>query len=97
MAQATDIEKYKPQGEVVIYQTDEGKASVDVLLENETVWLSQDQIAALYDRDRSVIAKHIRNIFQEGELNESLVCAKFAQPKKYGRRYAQTHGFRTDL
>lgn len=80
------LDTYNPQGEMVIYQTEDGKASVDVMLENETVWLTQEQMATLYDRDRSVIAKHIRNIFEEGELDESLVCAKFAQPKKYGRR-----------
>lgn len=80
------LDKYNPQGEMVIYQTEDGKASVDVMLENETIWLTQEQMATLYDRDRSVIAKHIRNIFEEGELDESLVCAKFAQPKKYGRR-----------
>ena len=80
------LDTYNPQGEIVIYQTEDGKASLDVMLENETVWLTQEQMATLYDRDRSVIAKHIRNIFEEGELNESLVCAKFAQPKKYGRR-----------
>jgi len=80
------LDKYNPQGEIVIYQTEDGKASLDVMLENETVWLTQEQMATLYGRDRSVIAKHIRNIFEEGELDESLVCAKFAQPKKYGRR-----------
>ena len=80
------LDTYNPQGEIVIYQTEDGKASLDVMLENETVWLTQEQMATLYDRDRSVIAKHIRNIFEEGELNESLSCAKIAQHKNYGRR-----------
>ena len=71
---------------MVIYRTDDGKASIDVVLENETVWLTQEQLAALYDRDRTVIGRHIRNIFADGELDESLSCAKFAQHKKYGRR-----------
>ena len=50
------------------------------------MWLTQDQMSLLFDRDRTVIGRHIRNIFSEGELDESLVCAKFALPKKYGRR-----------
>lgn len=67
----SDIEKYSPQGEMVIYQTDDGKASVDVMLENETVWLTQKQMALLFDKDQSVIARHIANIFEEGELDKS--------------------------
>ena len=54
----------------MIYQTDDGKASLDVMLENETVWLTQEQMATLYDRDRTVITRHIKNIFAEGELDE---------------------------
>ncbi len=61
---------YNPQGEIVIYQTEDGKASLDVMLENETVWLTQEQMATLYDRDRTVITRHIKNIFAEGELDE---------------------------
>ena len=67
---ATEIQKYAPQGEVVIYQTEDGKSRIDVMLENETVWLTQEQMAALYDRDRTVITRHIKNIFAEGELDE---------------------------
>lgn len=67
---ATEIQKYAPQGEVVIYQTEDGKSRIDVMLENETVWLTQKQMAALYDRDKTVITRHIKNIFAEGELDE---------------------------
>lgn len=67
---ATEIQKYAPHGEVVIYQTDDGKSRIDVMLENETVWLTQKQMAALYDRDKTVITRHIKNIFAEGELDE---------------------------
>ena len=55
-------------------------------LENETVWLTQSQMAELFGRDRTVISRHINNCFKEGELDKSLVCAKFAHTKKYGRR-----------
>ena len=55
----------------MIYQTEDGKASVDVMLENETVWLTQKQMALLFDKDQSVIARHIANVFEEGELDKS--------------------------
>lgn len=60
----------KPQSEIVIYQTKDGKSSVEVQLHAETVWLQQDQISNLFGRERSVITKHIKNIFQDGELEE---------------------------
>jgi prophage maintenance system killer protein len=57
-------------GEIVMYQTADGSASIDVKLENETVWLSQAQMIVLFGRDQSVISRHIRNIFNEKELDE---------------------------
>lgn len=71
---------------IVLYTTDDGSTQLEVKLEMDTVWLTQSQMAVLFGRDRTVITRHIRNIFKEGELEESLVCAKNAQPKKYGRR-----------
>ena len=71
---------------IVLYTTDDGSTQIEVKLERDTVWLTQSQMAVLFGRDRTVITRHIRNIFKEGELEESLVCAKNAQPKKYGRR-----------
>lgn len=56
--------------EILIYQTEDGKTKIQTRLENETVWLSQEQMAELFQRDRSVITKHIGNIFSEGELEE---------------------------
>ena len=70
---------------IVLYTTDDGSTQLEVKLERDTVWLTQSQMAVLFGRDRTVITRHIRNIFKEGELEESLVCAKNAQPKKYGR------------
>lgn len=72
--------------QIIIYQTADNQTQIDVRLENETVWLTQAQMAELFQKDRTVIGRHIRNVFKEGELDESLVCAKFALPKKYGRR-----------
>jgi hypothetical protein len=56
--------------EILIYQTDDGKTKIQTRLEHETVWLTQDQISELFQRERSVITKHINNVFQEGELDE---------------------------
>jgi prophage maintenance system killer protein len=56
-------------GEILIYQAEDGQTSIEVRLENDTVWLRQEQIAELFDRDRTVISKHINNIFKENELD----------------------------
>ena len=56
--------------QLVIYQTPDGNMSIDVTVENETVWLSQGQMAELFDKDQSVIACHIANVFKEGELEK---------------------------
>ncbi|MEA2096000.1 MAG: hypothetical protein U9P73_04815 [Candidatus Cloacimonadota bacterium] len=62
----------------VIFQTENGKVNLDVFFKNETLWLTQKLIAELFEKDRSVITKHLRNIFDEGELEEKSVCANFA-------------------
>lgn len=62
--------KVVPGGEIAVYQTAEGSMRVEARLERDTVWLSQAQMAALFGRERSVISKHIRNVFREGELAE---------------------------
>ena len=69
------------QNQIVIYQSEDGKAQLEVKLENETVWLSQKLMADLFDRDYKTISKHIINIFNEGELDKSLTVAKFATVK----------------
>ena len=63
---------------IVLYTTDDGSTLLEVKLEKETVWLTQNQMAELFGRDRTVITRHIRNIFKEGELDENITCAKFA-------------------
>ena len=60
----------KENSEIIIYQTEDGQTKIQTRLENETVWLNQEQLAELFQRDRSVITKHIGNIFKEGELEE---------------------------
>ena len=65
-------------GDIIIYQTEDGLTKIDVKMENETVWLTQAQMAELFQKDRTVIGRHIRNVYKEGELEEEVTCAKFA-------------------
>jgi hypothetical protein len=57
------------RGEIIIYQTEDGLTKIDVSMQDETVWLSLDQMADLFQRDKSTISRHIKNIFDEGELS----------------------------
>ena len=68
----------------VIFQTETGKVNVDVFFKDNTLWLTQKTIALLFEKDRSVISKHIKKIFEEGELNENMVCANFALTTQHG-------------
>jgi hypothetical protein len=63
--------------EILIYQNTEGNIKVDVRLEEETVWLTQTQIAKLFGKGRSTITEHLANVFKEGELDEKVVCRDF--------------------
>ncbi|MCP5337246.1 MAG: virulence protein RhuM/Fic/DOC family protein [Pseudomonadales bacterium] len=80
-----------PGGEIVVYAALDGEAQVDVRLDHETVWLTQLQMAELFGRERSVVTKHIRNAFQEGELDPEAVCAKFAHTAADGKTYQVDH------
>ena len=72
--------------EIVIYQSEDGKTQLDVKLEGETVWLTQTQMSELFQTDRTVINRHIRNIYKSGELEEEATCAKNAQVRIEGNR-----------
>ncbi len=61
---------------IIIYQTEDGQTAVDVRMENETVWLTQAQMTELFQTDRTVIVRHIKNIYKSGELEEKLTCTK---------------------
>jgi hypothetical protein len=74
------------KSEIIIYKTEDGQTKLDVRLENETVWLSQYQLADLFQTDRTSIAKHIKNIYERGELIEESTCAKIAQVQNEGGR-----------
>lgn len=74
------------KGEIVIYQTQDGSASLEVRLENDTVWLDQYQMAELFDTDRTSIVRHVNNIYRTEELEREATCAKIAQVQKEGNR-----------
>ena len=71
---------------ILIYTTPDGKKKLEVNLKDETLWLSLDQIAELFQRNKSTISRHIKNIFEEGELNQEATVAKFATVQKEGDR-----------
>ncbi len=73
--------------EIIMYQTEDGLTKIETTFDGDTVWLSIDQMAELFQRDRSVIGKHIRNIFKEGELEKKSVWAKFAYTASDGKDY----------
>ena len=75
--------------DIAIYQADNG--AVEVRLQGETVWLRQEQMTQLFGRERSVITKHIKNVFAEGELEANSVCAKFAHTAADGKSYQVEH------
>lgn len=70
--------------EILLYTTPHGNVKVEIYLQNETIWLTQQKIADLFGVDRTVVTKHIGNIFKSGELNEQVVCANFAHTTQHG-------------
>ncbi len=74
------------QGEIIIYQTPDGQTELDVKVDKESVWLSLSQISMLFDRDKSVISRHISNVFKEGELDHEATVAKNATVQIEGDR-----------
>lgn len=66
------------ENKIIIYQAEDGQTQIDVHLENETVWLSQTQMAELFQTDRTFIVRHINNIYKSNELDKESTCAKIA-------------------
>ncbi len=75
-----------PSSEILIYQNPNGNIKIDVRLEEETVWLTQDQMATLFGKGRSTITEHILNVFAEDELSQTATCRKFRQVRNEGAR-----------
>ncbi len=70
----------------IIFKTEDEQISVDVRFEEETVWLTQEQMAELFGKGRSTVAEHITNVFDEGELEQIRTCRKFRQVRQEGNR-----------
>ncbi len=86
MADEKNLVPEDNQGDIVIYQTEDGGTKIDVCFEGETVWLTQQQMAELFGSSRTNIVEHIRHIYEEGELDEASTCRKFRQVRDEGGR-----------
>ncbi|MBU4486080.1 MAG: virulence RhuM family protein [Candidatus Delongbacteria bacterium] len=82
--QLTENDKFS---NFVIFQTEKGKVNIDVFFYDETLWLTQKKMAELFEKDRTVISKHLKNVFDAGELDENSVCANFAHTAEDGKKY----------
>ena len=76
------------KGQIILYQTPDGESKIEVRLENDTVWLSADQMAELFQRNKSTISRHIKKVLEDGELEESSVVAFFATTAADGKKYS---------
>ena len=83
MKEVSAMENY---GEILIYQSDDGLTNVEVKIQDETVWLTQQQMAELFQTSRTNVVEHIKHIYDEGELDEISTCRKFRQVRKEGQR-----------
>ena len=81
-----DINMEENKGQILLYQTSDGESRIEVRLEGETVWLNLEQMAELFQRNKSTISRHIKNVFEEGELNADSTVAFFATVQTEGRR-----------
>ena len=82
--------KAEKDNPIIIYERKDGEPNIEVRIEDETVWLSQDKIAELFNKGRSTITEHILNVFSEGELDEKLVCRYFRHTTKHGAIIGKT-------
>ncbi|MDI6735959.1 MAG: virulence RhuM family protein [bacterium] len=85
------MEKNDNQSNIILYTTEDGQAKLQVKIEHETVWLTQDQMAELFNKGRTTITEHIQNAFSEGELNERSVCREFRRTGMDGKEYSVKH------
>ncbi|RAI91487.1 hypothetical protein [Algoriphagus yeomjeoni] len=88
--------------DILIYQNADGNIKIDVRLEEETVWLNQDQMATLFGKAKSTINEHIKNVFAEGELDEKVVVRKFRITTQHGAMVGKTqevevYGYNLDV
>ena len=85
------------KSEIILYKTQDSDISIDVLVENDTVWLTQAQMSTLFAKDRRTVGEHIRNVFKEGELEEKVVCRKFRHTTQHGAMTGKTQALDVQL
>ncbi len=85
------------KGQILLYQTPDGELKIEVRLQGETVWLSLDQMAELFQRNKSTISRYIKNVFEEGELDKDVVVAKFATTTQHGAIEGKTQSRLVDF
>ena len=78
-------------GDIIIYQSEDGQTHIEVRIEQETVWLTQNQLCELYQTSKSNVSEHIKHIFEEGELDENSVVRKFRTTTQHGTIAGKTH------
>jgi hypothetical protein len=76
-----------PDNQIAVYQTPDGTVNIEVLYADENIWLPQKRIAELFEVDRSVVTRHLQNIFSSNELREDSVCANYAHTAEDGKAY----------
>jgi hypothetical protein len=86
-----DLENINTSSEIIIYKSADGSPSIDVRVEDETVWLSQAKLVELFDSSKTNVSEHIKNIFREGELEKDSVVRKFRTTAKDGKTYDVEH------
>jgi len=87
MAKKIEENDIPSKGEIILYQSRDGNTSLEVRLEGDTLWLSLNQMAGLFDRDKSVISRHLANIYKSGELDREATVAFFATTASDRKRY----------
>jgi len=87
----TENDNTPNKGEIIIYQTNDGKTKIDVRFEDETVWLTQAQLVELYQSSKANISEHIKHIFEEGELEKIAVVRNFRTTASDGKNYSVAH------
>ena len=85
------MENKENKSELIIYQTEDGQTRLQVKMEDETVWLTQEQMAELFDKGRTTITEHIQNVFKENELVKKSVCREFRRTGPDGKEYVVKH------
>ncbi len=86
-----DINKNPGNGDILIYQSEDGRTHIDVRMEQETVWLTQQQMAELFQTSRTNVVEHIQHIYEEGELSQEATCRNFRQVQQEGNRLFRTN------